>query len=96
MNSRRTPAQYQSAADTFDTWRDDVLTGQPPVLYPIGNGELARIEIGPKLVTLLGGAPGAGKTAFTMQAVVDALRLTTTLRALVCNIENWPGCRGST
>lgn len=58
-----------------------------PVLYPIGTGELARIEIGPGLVTLIGGAPGAGKTAFTMQAVVDALRMTQTLRAVVCNIE---------
>jgi len=57
------------------------------VLYPIGSGELERIEIGPKLVTLIGGAPGAGKTAFTMQAVVDALRLTPTLRVLICNIE---------
>ncbi|HEY2841807.1 MAG TPA: DnaB-like helicase C-terminal domain-containing protein [Pirellulales bacterium] len=78
---------FQTAADVFDGWSDDVLTGSPPVLYPIGAGELARIEIGPKLVTLLGGAPGAGKTAFAMQAVVDALRLTPTLRALVCNIE---------
>ena len=82
-----TKANFQTAADVFDTWRDDVLTGSPPVFYPIGAGELARIEIGPRLVTLFGGAPGAGKTAFVMQAVVDALRLTPTLRALVCNIE---------
>lgn len=32
----------------------------------------------------------AGKTVFTMQCVVDALRLTSTLRALVCNIEMPP------
>lgn len=83
-------ANFQTAADVFDSWRDDVTTGSPPVLYPIGTGELARIEIGPKLVTLLGGAPGAGKTAFTMQAVIDALRLTPTLRALVCNVEMSP------
>jgi len=83
-------ANFQSAADVFDTWRDDVHTGAPPVFYPIGSGELARIEVGPKLVTLIGGAPGAGKTAFTMQAVVDALRMTPTLRALVCNIEMTP------
>jgi replicative DNA helicase len=81
---------FQTAADVFDTWRDDVHTGGPPVLYPIGSGELGRIEIGPKLVTLIGGAPGAGKTAFTMQAVVDALRLTPKLRVLVCNIEMTP------
>lgn len=81
---------YRSAADLLDGWRDDVLSGKPPKFYPIGTGPLARIEIGPKLVTLLGGAPGAGKTAFAMQAVVDALRLDANLRALVCNIEMPP------
>ena len=85
-----TKANFQTAADCFDGWRDDVLTGTPPTFYPIGSGELARLEIGPGLVTLFGGAPGAGKTAFTMQAVVDALRLTPTLRALVCNVEMPP------
>ncbi|NOY42983.1 MAG: AAA family ATPase [Planctomycetes bacterium] len=85
MNTPST--NFQTAADVFDTWRDDVLTGTPPEFYPVGTGELSRIEIGPKLVTLIGGAPGAGKTAFTMQCVVDALRLNDSLRALVCNIE---------
>ncbi len=81
---------FQAAADVLHGWRDDVLSGKPPTFYPIGEGELSRIEIGPGLVTLFGGAPGAGKTAFTMQAVVDALRLTPTLRAVVCNIEMPP------
>ena len=84
---KKPKANFQTAADVFDGWRDDVMTGEPPTLFPIGSGELARIEVGPKLVSLVGGAPGAGKTAFTMQATVDALRLTPTLRALVCNIE---------
>lgn len=84
------PAKFQPAADVMAGWRDDVLSGTPPTFYPIGEGDLARIEIGPKLVTLIGGAPGAGKTAFTMQAVVDALRITPTLRAVVCNIEMPP------
>jgi len=83
----RRKANFVTAADAFDSWRDDVHAGSPPVFYPIGSGELARIEIGPKLVDLIGGAPGSGKTAFTMQAVTDALRLTPTLRALVCNVE---------
>jgi len=78
---------YVSAVAALDCWRDDVLTGKAPTLYPLGTDELARIEVGPGLVTLLGGAPGAGKTAFSMQCVIDALRLTPTLRALVCNIE---------
>ncbi len=81
---------YTTAADVFDSWRDDLLQGNAPTLYPIGEGELSRIEIGPKLVTLFGGAPGAGKTAFVMQAVVDALRLDDTLRAVVLNIEMPP------
>jgi replicative DNA helicase len=83
-------AQFLSAADAIAVWRDDVLSGTPPTLYPAGTGELARLEIGPGLVTLLGGAPGAGKTALSMQLVVDALRSTPTLRAVVCNIEMPP------
>lgn len=80
-------ANYQTAADAFDAWRDDLLRGEPPKLYAVGEGELSRIEIGPRLVTLFGGAPGAGKTAFVMQAVVDALRLDDDLRAVVLNVE---------
>lgn len=80
-------ANYQTATDIFDSWRDGVLTGEAPILYPVGDGELGRIEIGPKLVTLIGGPPGAGKTALAMQLAVDGLRLNADLRAVVCNIE---------
>jgi replicative DNA helicase len=78
---------YVCAADALAGWRDDVLSGKPPVFWPLGTGELARIECGPGAVLLLGGAPNAGKTAFTMQAAVDALRITSELRAVVCNVE---------
>lgn len=50
-----TNANYETAGDVFDGWRDDVLTGSPPVLFPIGSGDLGRLEIGPGLVTLIGG-----------------------------------------
>ena len=83
-------ADYTSAADALAAWRDDVLTGTPPTLYPVGPGELAGIEVGPWLVNLIGGAPGSGKTALAMQFVTDALRLTPTLRACVCNVETPP------
>src|SRR5262249_59907863 len=59
-------------------------------LSPVGTGGLARVERGRGLGTLLGGAPGAGKTAFPMQCVIDALRLTPTLRAVICNVEMPP------
>jgi replicative DNA helicase len=83
-------ATFVAAADALAGWRDDLLSGKPPVRFRVGTGELAHIEIGPGTVTLLGGAPGAGKTAFTMQAVIDALRLTPTLRAVCCNVEMPP------
>ncbi len=84
-------ARFTIASDAMDNWRDDVLTGKPPTFYPIAeSGPLSRIEVGPKLITLIGGAPGSGKTAFVMQSVVDALRLNPTLQAVVCNIEMPP------
>jgi replicative DNA helicase len=82
--------RFQTAADLLDPWRDDILSGSPPTLYPVGDGELSRIEIGPGLVTLLGGAPGAGKSALTMQLVFGALERTPALRALVLNVEMRP------
>lgn len=83
--------RFTTAADEFDNWRDNLLTGKPPTFYKIAaDGPLADIEIGPKLITLIGGAPGAGKTCFIMQSVIDALRLSPTLRAVVCNIEMPP------
>jgi replicative DNA helicase len=83
--------RFQTVADLLDPWRDDVLSGRAPTLYPIGMGELGRLEIGPGLVVLIGGAPGAGKSGLVMQMVVDALMMTPNLKALVCNVEMSPG-----
>src|SRR5262249_14753514 len=85
--------RYQGAADLLVAWRDDVLSGRPPTLYPVGDGDLGRLEIGPGVVTLLGGAPGAGKTALAMQLVCEALERTATLRALVLNVAMQPAVR---
>ncbi|MDZ4849422.1 MAG: hypothetical protein SGI77_09005 [Pirellulaceae bacterium] len=61
-------AKFVTASDAIENWRDDVLTGKPPTFYRIADaGPLAKIEIGPKLITLVGGAPGSGKTAFIMR-----------------------------
>ena len=35
-------ARFQSAAELIHTWRDDVLSGKQPTLYPVGSGELPR------------------------------------------------------
>jgi replicative DNA helicase len=82
-----TTAKFVTGEAVFAGWRDDVLTGKGPVVFP---HTLPVPEISPGHVTLLGGAPTAGKTALVMQCVVEALRHTDTLRALVCNVEMSP------
>lgn len=83
-------ANFTTAAGMFDSWRKDVDANRPPPRYRVGSGDLDRIALGPGRVLLLGGPPGAGKTAFTMQLVVDALTLDPALKALVANVEMPP------
>jgi len=84
-------ANFITGSDALDDWREDLLTGKPPTLYRIAEaGPLTKIEIGPKLITLFGGGPGAGKTAFVMQSICDALRIDSALRVVCCNIEMPP------
>jgi replicative DNA helicase len=85
--SKKRAARCHRAADVFAAWRDEVLTGQPPVLYPVGVGPLADIEVSPGRVGMIGGVPGGGKTALVNQLTLDALRLSPNLRACICNVE---------
>lgn len=79
---------YITGADAMDDWRDDLMTGKPPTLYKIAEtGPLADIEWGPGLISLFAGAPGAGKTAFTLQFCLEALRLNPMLRVVIANVE---------
>lgn len=82
-------AKFLSAADAIADWRDDVLSGERPPRWSVGDG-FEVVEIGPGQVVLLGGAPGAGKTALAMQWVVDAMRIDDELRVLVANVESSP------
>jgi replicative DNA helicase len=82
-----TTPKFVTGEAVFAGWRDDVLTGTGPVVFP---HTLPVPEISPGHVVLLGGAPGAGKTALVMACVVEALRHTPTLRALVANVEMSP------
>lgn len=73
-------------------WERELAAGGPPRRFPAADpgSPLAGIEIAPGLVTLFGGAPGAGKTALVLQLAFDALRLTPDLRMAVCNVEMQP------
>ncbi len=87
MTRKSATAKFVTGESLFAGWRDDVLTGTGPVVYP---HTLPAPEISPGHVVLLGGAPGGGKTALVMQCVVEALRHTPSLRALVANVEMSP------
>jgi len=74
-------------SDIMTQFAHDVMHGQPPVRWPCGRGGLARWPLGPGRIVLVGGGPGAGKTALAMQLVCDAVRRHEDLRALICNVE---------
>jgi replicative DNA helicase len=78
---------FVAGADAAAAWRDAVRSGIAPVLYPVGGPGWSAIEIGPGLITLLGGAPGSGKTALALQLIFEALGKTPDLRAVIANVE---------
>ncbi len=80
-------ARFVTGSDLFARWRDDVRTGTGPVLY---RHAFPFPEIGPGLVTLVGGAPGGGKTALTTLMGIEMLRFQPELRVLVANCEMSP------
>lgn len=80
---------YTSGVAAVSAWRES-LFAPPPRRFCVGAGGLCHFELAPERITLIGGAPGAGKTAFAMQAVVDALRKHQDLRALVVSVEMDP------
>lgn len=75
-------------ADCFDDWRNSLLTGTPPEQFAVAdNGPLTELNLCPGRVWVIGGHPGAGKTAFVMQLVIDALSLQKDVGAIVMNVE---------
>lgn len=80
-------ARYLAGCDLFGRWRADVRSSAGPVLYQHG---CPYPEVGPGLVTLIGGAPGKGKTAFTGSMGTEMLRFQPELRVLMANCEMSP------
>lgn len=83
-------AAFKKASELLPAWRHDVLHGEAPELWSAGDA-WRSFELGPGLLSILGGAPGAGKTALSMQLVVDMLRNNSELSAYAANAEMSPG-----
>jgi replicative DNA helicase len=78
-------SNFVLANTEISTFAERVRHGTAPTCYKLPR--LGNLEIWPGQVTLLGGAPCAGKTAFAMQLVVDILRLNKDCRAMICSVE---------
>ena len=80
-------ARFITGESLFAEWSDNVHSGSGPVLY---RHAFPFPEIGPGLVTMIGGAPAAGKTTFSMQMGVEMVRFNPEIRLLICNCEMTP------
>lgn len=79
-----------AGASVVRSWREGIIGGTPPTIWRPGDDATDCIESGPGLITLLGGAPGVGKTAFVMQLVFEALTSNPSLRVVIANVETAP------
>jgi replicative DNA helicase len=74
------------AIEMFDAYVSNLLNGHGEKLTKLGC-VLNGIEIGPKLLTVIGAAPGAGKTCLAMQVCFEALERDKDLKVTVANAE---------
>jgi len=80
-------ARFVTGGSLFEEWATNVRIGTGPILY---QHAFPFPEIGPGLVTLIGGPPGSGKTTICNQIGVEMLRFNPDLRILFCNCEMSP------
>jgi len=79
-----------TASAALETVLADIQAGRGPVLWRGPDARWNPVELGPGLVTVLAGAPGAGKTALVLQMACDALLQNADLAAFVCSCEMTP------
>lgn len=75
-----------SATETLDRLLDRLRRGEGDVLFSAGES-FDGFEYGPEKITVLGAPPGAGKTALTMQLVIEAMQADPELRVFNANAE---------
>lgn len=80
---------FTTAADLIGTWTADLERSEPPARYTVPP-PFAALDVRRGRLILLGGAPGAGKTAALLQIGIDLLRTNPTARLLLANVEMAP------
>jgi replicative DNA helicase len=82
--------RYITAGPVLGRLCSQIAIGIPPRNFAATPGLENVIPLRPSELTILGGAPGSGKTLLAFTLVVDALRANPGLRALVANCEMPP------
>jgi replicative DNA helicase len=78
-----------TGADLIGSWVADMEAGTPPPKFRL-EPPFAPLDVRPGRLILLGGPPGAGKTAALLQAGIDLLRLNELARLVFANVEMPP------
>lgn len=76
-------------SDLLPGYGEDIRTGKPPPSFVMAP-PFQSFFLAPKAVTVLGGMPGAGKTAAILQISIDLLRNNPDARLLMANVEMTP------
>lgn len=79
-----------SLLEVVEALQHDIYHGSPPVEYQVASPPWGSLAFRPGEVMALAAPPGMGKTAFVMQALVDALRLNESVKCLIANVEMTP------
>lgn len=82
--------RYITAGGILGRLCSSIAAGVPPRCFTATPGLEDVIPLRPGELSILGGAPGSGKTLLAVCLVVDALRANPGLRALVANVEMPP------
>jgi replicative DNA helicase len=82
---------WKSGSEVLQAWWEEYKSGQRPVVFDHPESSpMSCVELGPKLITLIGGAPASGKTAFVMQLIYNMIYCNPQLAVTVCNVEMPP------
>jgi replicative DNA helicase len=81
---------FATVSELFGPWKEDILSDEPPATWSIGDPVFAHVEVAPRRIGLLGGAPGCGKTALFNQWVGGILDSESDARILIANVEMSP------